>query len=528
MTTITITIDDPNGLNSNLFFPSAFPYQMNSAFGAAGGNSGRVQFRRFSGGAVDLTTRYELAGTGNGIEAGDFVDVQGHFASLRLTRDPFGSAVTMMHATFELDGAWASRGGVFLNSLTSLTADVLMARVQQLTTANLVLVGNVGNDVLTGSFLDDTLRGGPGGDRLNGGAGSDTASYEFSSAGVTVNLATGTSSGADAERDSFSSIENLLGSSFNDRLTGSAGANLIDGGLGFDTIDGGAGNDFIFGRNGGGVLRGGAGNDRVDGGIDDDTIHGGTGDDELRVGTGRNFAYGEDGNDVLLGDSGLDRLYGGTGTDTLNGVSGNDVLDGGTGADTMSGGNGASRYYVDNVGDKVFDFGIDDGDRVLASISFTLTSSSAIERLETTSAAGTGALNLTGNQAAQTILGNAGANILNGREGADTLQGFGGSDSFLFDTALGATNIDRIVDFSVAADTIRLENSVFTGLAAGTLAASAFFAGTAAHDGSDRILYNAASGALSFDRDGQGGVAAIRFATVTPGLALTSADFLVV
>jgi len=528
LTTITITIDDPNGLNSDLFFPSALPYQMSSAFGATGGNSGSVQFHRFSAGTVDPTALYELAGTGNSIEAGDFVDVQGHFNSLRLTRDPFGSGATIMHATFALDGAWAARGGVFLNSLSGLTVDVLMARVQQLTSANLVLVGNVGNDVLNGSFLDDTLRGGPGGDRLNGGEGSDTASYEFSSAGVTVNLATGTSSGADAARDQFSSIENLLGSSFNDRLTGSAAANFIDGGLGFDTIDGGAGNDFIFGRNGGGVLRGGAGNDRVDGGIDADTIYGGTGNDELRVGTGSNFAYGEDGNDFLLGDTGIDRLYGGAGTDILDGVAGNDILDGGAGSDTMLGGTGASRYYVDSAGDKVFDSGIGDGDLVLASISFALTLASAIERFSTTNASGTSALNLTGNETAQTIQGNNGANILNGREGADTLQGFGGSDSFLFNTTLGATNIDRIVDFNVAADTIRLENAVFTGLSAGTLGAAAFFAGAAAHDSSDRILYNAASGALSFDKDGLGGAAAVRFATVGTGLALTNADFLIV
>ena len=41
---------------------------------------------------------------------------------------------------------------------------------------------------------------------------------------------------------------------------------------------------------------------------------------------------------------------------------------------------------------------------------------------------GTAAINLTGNELAQTIFGNAGANMLNGGGGADALVGFGGDD----------------------------------------------------------------------------------------------------
>ena len=47
-----------------------------------------------------------------------------------------------------------------------------------------------------------------------------------------------------------------------------------------------------------------------------------------------------------------------------------------------------------------------------------------------------------------------------------------------------------IEDYTVAQDTMRLENLFFTGLSNGTLAAGAFRVGTTAVDASDRIIYN--------------------------------------
>lgn len=52
--------------------------------------------------------------------------------------------------------------------------------------------------------------------------------------------------------------------------------------------------------------------------------------------------------------------------------------------------------------------------------------------------------------------------------------------------------------------------------------------GAAAVDADDRISHNPATGALLFDADGNGTGAAIRFATLATGLAMTTAGFLVI
>jgi len=63
-----------------------------------------------------------------------------------------------------------------------------------------------------------TLEGGVGADALYGDDGVDTVQYTGSDAGVTVNLASGTGSGGDAEGDSLFSIENIIGSASSDSL----------------------------------------------------------------------------------------------------------------------------------------------------------------------------------------------------------------------------------------------------------------------------------------------------------------------
>jgi hypothetical protein len=82
---------------------------------------------------------------------------------------------------------------------------------------------------------NDILIGGAGADTLTGGSGVDTVEYSTSTAGITINLTTGTgSAGGDAEGDILSGIENAVGSDFNDTISGGTGivGNVIDGGDG--------------------------------------------------------------------------------------------------------------------------------------------------------------------------------------------------------------------------------------------------------------------------------------------------------
>ncbi|WP_103333613.1 Hint domain-containing protein [Pseudotabrizicola formosa] len=121
------------------------------------------------------------------------------------------------------------------------------------------LFGGSGADSLEGGAGDDLLDGGAGDDTLIGGGGTDTVTYASETAAVAVNLNTGTATGTSSGTDSLSSLENVIGTGFNDTITGSNEANLIEGGAGDDLIDAGAGKDTVFG---------GAGNDTLIGGND--------------------------------------------------------------------------------------------------------------------------------------------------------------------------------------------------------------------------------------------------------------------
>jgi serralysin len=240
------------------------------------------------------------------------------------------------------------------------------------------------------------------------------------------------------------------------------------------------------------------------------------------------------------GGSGNDRLSGNDAVNALSGGDGNDLLDGKRGGDTLNGGAGNDIFIVDHAGDRLGEAAGGGSDTVRSTVSFSLVRSQ-IEHLQLTGradadAAGNGFGNrLTGNGGANLLSGDAGndaivagagADGLFGGAGSDRLTGGTGADSFHFDATLGATNIDLILDFG-ADDHIRLDRDIFGAIAAdGALARGAFRLGSVAADRDDRILYDAASGKLFYDADGDGAGAARLFAKVDPGTVLSSADFI--
>jgi serralysin len=148
---------------------------------------------------------------------------------------------------------------------------------------------------------------------------------------------------------------------------------------------------------------------------------------------------------------------------------------------------------------------------------------------------GSGGDELIGNAAANTLIGNGGSDVLWGDAGNDVLRGGAGRDFFAFDTKPNkSTNKDKIADFSVAMDTIWLDNQAFSKLGKGSygspvkLKQDMFVKGSKAKDREDRIIYDSKKGVLLYDADGTGSKKMIEIATLKKGLAMTHNDFFVI
>lgn len=121
--------------------------------------------------------------------------------------------------------------------------------------------------------------------------------------------------------------------------------------------------------------------------------------------------------------------------------------------------------------------------------------------------------------------GGDGDDTILGGIGRDKLWGDDGQDSFLF-REIDA--IDVLKDFDPSDDSILLSAAVFSGLEPGTILPSQFNDGATPLDGDSRIIFDKATGVISYDRDGDGSTAAIAFAKVAPDLALTYDNFFAV
>ncbi len=137
-----------------------------------------------------------------------------------------------------------------------------------------------------------------------------------------------------------------------------------------------------------------------------------------------------------------------------------------------------------------------------------------------------------GGSGSDVLFGNAGNDFLSASTGRDVYYGGAGRDIFEFRSSLSSTNLDTIADFSRVDDTIYLENAIFRKLTkTGTLSSKFFAVGTAARDSNDFILYNRKTGFLSYDSDGNGRKAPVKFAYIDPdGLSgsVASSDFVII
>ncbi|MFN0191483.1 MAG: beta strand repeat-containing protein [Aestuariivirga sp.] len=455
-------------------------------------------------------------------------------------------------------------------------------------TGNDTLIGDAFANELYGGDGDDIVRGGAGADTLSGGNGlNDVLSYEGSTFGVFVDLALSIAIYGDASGDTISGFESITGGAAYDILFGDSKNNTLNGGAGPDSMFGGAGDDtyvvdYYFespteevgegtdlvlssvnrglslnienleltgsanlqgrGNNLDNTITGNAGSNLLDGLEGADKMSGKLGNDYYFVDNAGDVVIESvnEGSDTVRSSvslalaANIERLYllagaaDGAGNSLSNFIYGNasaNKLDGGTGADRLYGEEGNDAYTVDSAGDLVFETiaGAPGGfDTVNSSVNHKL--SANVENLNLTGAAN---VNGAGNGEINAIAGNAGNNFIDGGLANDTLTGGLGLDNFVFTTTLGATNVDTVTDFSVANDTVRLDNAVFASLATGYLAAGAFHTGASAADASDRIIYNAATGDLFYDADGTGAAAQVRFAILGTGLAMTNADFYV-
>lgn len=435
-------------------------------------------------------------------------------------------------------------------------------------TAAIDATGNAANNVIQGNDAANVIDGKGGADAMSGGNGDDTYIVDASGDTVTE-IANGGADTVYASVSFALSdnVENLTltgndainatGNASANRILGNGAANVIEGGKGFDTMDGGQGGDiYLFSS-----FRDHLGNEIKDSGT--------TGIDEVRVtATGKgSFTVGgsEVGIDRIVVGTGTGALADTSGTDEIrisaaraaNGVTiiGNagsnriggsafaDIIDGGAGADMMSGGAGDDIYYVDSSADKVTESKNGGLDTVYATATFKLGTN--IEVLVLQGAANIGGTGNTGND---TIEGNTGANLIDGGKGDDTLRGNDGddtlignrgndhleggagadilagglgsdhltgglgADAFRFDTKIDPSiGADLITDFNAAeGDRIELSLAQFRGLGAafGPITADQFWSGngvTQAHDATDRLIYDTATGTLYYDADGLGG-----------------------
>ena len=302
---------------------------------------------------------------------------------------------------------------------------------------------------------------------------------------------------------------NLTGNGFTNFIYGNHSANRLDGGGGVDYLIGYGGDDIFM----------------VDG--DDFVVESpGEGHDIVFTSASWSMAAGHEIEVLAATGAAAINLTGNGFTNFIYGNHSANRLDGGGGIDYLIGYGGDDTYLVDGD-DFVVESPGEGHDIVFTSASWSMAAGHEIEVLAAT---GLAAVDLAGNEFSQTIYGNHSANRLDGGAGSDFLVGYGGADTFTFTTAPSSGNIDHVVDFHPEEDRIFLGgvgSQFFAALASGDVSPGSFIIGPAALQPDDVLIYNAVTGTLLFDIDGNGANAATPFATLSTGLNLTASNFIV-
>jgi serralysin len=237
---------------------------------------------------------------------------------------------------FGIHGGFTIANGVTIENASGGTGnDTLTGNA----VANL-LSGGHGADAISAGDGDDTLLGGAGADALDGGDGIDTAVFSDFNAAVSVNLNIGQGFGNQAQGDTYSGIENVIGSARGDFIIGDSGTNRLDGAGGDDILVGSAGADLLVGAGGADIASYGDNWGAV-------FIN-------LTLGQGfGNAAHGDtyDGIENLDGGIFDDFFIGDEGANVLAGRLGNDILVGAGGADTFLFDTAAFAANVDTIVD---------------------------------------------------------------------------------------------------------------------------------------------------------------------------------
>ena len=122
------------------------------------------------------------------------------------------------------------------------------------TSGNDTLSGTSGNDTISGFGGNDLFLAGANGgsDFIDGGTGTDSIEFrERATSAIVVDFAAGTITGGGTGTITFTGVERIVASNFNDSLSGNASAQTLTGQGGADALWGAGGVDTLWGGSGG-------------------------------------------------------------------------------------------------------------------------------------------------------------------------------------------------------------------------------------------------------------------------------------